>query len=157
MENLNYKICDQCDSKMLPETLEKTFSFQGKELKIKGIKGYRCEHCGEEVFDASELRMIDSLIQVMNDKPSVDILNLDETAEYLRVSGQTIYNMIRDGRIKAYKVGREWRFLRSDILTYLESNSTDRLLSLAAKGGDIDDHDLDIIKEEIEKRKNSDG
>lgn len=58
-----------------------------------------------------------------------DILTLKETAEYLRVSGQTVYNMIRDGRIKAYKVGREWKFFRSDIMAYLESTSNNRLLS----------------------------
>ena len=64
----------------------------------------------------------------------VDILNLDETADYLRVSNQTVYNMIKDGRIKVYKVGREWKFLRADIMAYLESASSDRLLSMAAKG-----------------------
>lgn len=41
--------------------------------------------------------------------------NLDEVAGYLGVTNQTVYNMIRDGRIKAYKVGREWRFHPSDI------------------------------------------
>ena len=58
-----------------------------------------------------------------------DILTLKETAEYLRVSGQTGYNMIKDRRIKAYKVGREWRFFRSDIMEYLESTSRNRILS----------------------------
>lgn len=41
--------------------------------------------------------------------------SLEETAGYLGVTNQTVYNMIRDGRIKAYKVGREWRFHPSDI------------------------------------------
>ena len=58
-----------------------------------------------------------------------DILTLKETAEYLRVSEQTGYNMIKDRRIKAYKVGREWRFFRSDIMEYLESTSRNRILS----------------------------
>ena len=58
-----------------------------------------------------------------------DILNLNETADYLRVSKQTVYNMIKDGRIKAYKVGREWRFFRSNIMEYLESTSRNRILS----------------------------
>ena len=58
-----------------------------------------------------------------------DILTLKETAEYLRVSGQTVYSMIKDRRIKAYKVGREWRFFRSDIMEYLESTSRNRILS----------------------------
>lgn len=58
-----------------------------------------------------------------------DILNLNETADYLRVSKQTVYNMIKDGRIKVYKVGREWRFFRSNIMEYLESTSRNRILS----------------------------
>ena len=48
--------------------------------------------------------MIDKIIRVMNDKPAVGILNLEETADYLRVSNQTVYNMIKDGRIKAYNI-----------------------------------------------------
>ena len=45
--------------------------------------------------------------------------NLEEVAEYLGVTNQTVYNMIRDGRIKAYKVGREWRFHPSDIESHI--------------------------------------
>ncbi len=97
--------------------------------------------------------MIDKIIRAMNDKPAVDILNLDETADYLRVSNQTVYNMIKDGRIKAYKVGREWKFLRADIMAYLESASSDRLLSMAAKGGGTDKDDMETILHELEKRK----
>lgn len=62
--------------------------------------------------------------------------------------------MQHDG-IKAYKIGREWRFLRADIMAYLESASSVNVLSMAAKGGDTDKHDLDIIKQELEKRKSA--
>ena len=64
--------------------------------------------------------------------------------------------MIRDGRIRAYKVGREWRFLRADIMAYLDSTANESVLSMAAKGGSIDKHDLDIINKEIAKRKTND-
>lgn len=67
-----------------------------------------------------------------------DILNLNETADYLRISKQTVYNMIKDGRIKAYKVGREWKILRSDIVAYLESVSSNRILDMATKNIDTD-------------------
>lgn len=67
-----------------------------------------------------------------------DILNLNETADYLRVSKQTVYNMIKDGRIKAYKVGREWKILRSDVVAYLESVSSNRILDKATKNVDTD-------------------
>ena len=153
MVELTFKVCDHCHGKMLPQTMSQTFRFNGKEIEIKGIQGYRCESCGNEVYEAKEIRMIDKIIRVMNDKPAVDILNLDETANYLRVSNQTVYNMIKDGRIKAYKVGREWKFLRADIMAYLESASSDRLLSMAAKGGSTDKDDMETILHELEKRK----
>ena len=41
--------------------------------------------------------------------------DIDDVAKYLEVSNQTVYNMIRDKRIRAYKVGREWRFHPADI------------------------------------------
>ena len=104
MEELTFKVCDHCHGKMLPQTMSQTFQFNGKEIEIKGIKGYRCENCGNEVYEAKEIRMIDKIIRAMNDKPAVDILNLDETADYLRVRSQTVYNMIKDGRIKAYNI-----------------------------------------------------
>lgn len=156
MDELNYKICAECGSKMLPHTMSKIFQVNGKEIEIKGIEGYQCKDCGEEVFAAKEIRMIDRLIHAIDDKSSMDILNLDETAEYLRVSNQTVYNMIRDGRIRAYKVGREWRFLRADIMSYLDSTANENTLSMAAKGGSIDRNDLDIISKEIAKRKAND-
>ena len=153
MEELTFKVCDHCHGKMLPKTMSQTFRFNGKEIEIKGIQGYRCESCGNEVYEAKEIRMIDKIIRAMNDKPAVDILNLDETADYLRVSNQTVYNMIKDGRIKAYKVGREWKFLRSDIMAYLESTSSDRILSMAAKGGGADKNDMETILHELQKKK----
>ena len=86
MEELTFKVCDHCHGKMLPQTMSQTFRFNGKEIEIKGIQGYRCESCGNEVYEAKEIRMIDKIIRAMNDKPAVDILNLDETADHLRVS-----------------------------------------------------------------------
>ena len=41
--------------------------------------------------------------------------DIDDVAGYLGVTNQTVYNMIRDKRIAAYKVGREWRFHPADI------------------------------------------
>lgn len=54
--------------------------------------------------------------------------------------------MIREGRVKAYKAGREWRILRSDIQAYLEGTSNEASFKIAAKGGQITEHDNYIIK-----------
>ena len=147
-----FRICDHCGGKMIPQKLSKSFSFDGKELELTGIEGYKCEQCDQIVYDGKEIRMIDKLIHALNEASTGDVLNLDETAEYLRVSNQTIYNMIRDGRIKAHKVGREWRFLRGDIMAYLDSASNSTL-AMAAKGGKVDQNDLEIIQQEIDKRR----
>lgn len=152
MGAMNYRICHVCRGRMLPQSLTKTFQLNGKEITIKGLEGYCCEKCGEVIFSPKEVRMIDKLVHAFEDKPSGDILNLDETAEFLRVSNQTVYNMIRDGRIKAHKVGREWRFLRGDLVAYLEDASN---IAMAAKGGNADKEDIDIIAAEIAKRRDT--
>ncbi len=40
---------------------------------------------------------------------------VEETAEYLKIHPKTITKWILSGRLKAAKVGREWRIPRSEI------------------------------------------
>ena len=44
-----------------------------------------------------------------------DILTTQEACEYLKVSRPTYLKCIADGKIKAKKVGRGWRALRSEL------------------------------------------
>lgn len=147
--------CPTCGETMIfRNNLVKTFHYKGKCLELKGLSGYCCENCGEIIFTPEEFHLIENLVHALSDNTDagnshVDVLNLDETADFLRVSNQTIYNMIRDGRIKAHKVGREWRFFRSDLNAYLNSTSS---LAMAAKGGTLDKSDLLTIQEELNKR-----
>jgi len=48
-----------------------------------------------------------------------DVLTLREAAEFVRVSEKTLRELARDGRAPGQKVGREWRFLRSALETWL--------------------------------------
>ncbi|MDO4515176.1 MAG: helix-turn-helix domain-containing protein [Lachnospiraceae bacterium] len=155
MKGKGQKICHECGGVMVPCTTSKTLRYLGKEIEIKGLEGYQCTDCGERVFSSQEVKMIENLMKALSEiqVPKVDVLNLEETAEYLRVSNQTVYNMIRDGRIKAYKVGREWRFLHSDILAYMNSSANTDTPLMAAKGGTISKEDFDIIQKEIDRRK----
>jgi len=86
-----------------------------------------------------------------NHKPHIEYLNVTETANILRVSKQSVYNMIKDGRIQAYKVGREWRFMPSDIYAVGQSSNTQHQIQMAAKGGEIDQADLKVILDELER------
>lgn len=150
MKEVAYKTCPECGERMSLQTGSSVFEIGGKEIEIRGIKLYKCESCGEEIYTSKEAHMIERLLRSFEDKPvpAPYVLNLSETADYLRVSNQTVYNMIRDGRIKAHKVGREWRFLQADIQSYLNSISS---IEMAAKGGKADAGDIALIVDELEK------
>ena len=156
MKGKGTRACFACGGKMNLSTSSATFTFQGKEIELKGIETYICPICGEEVYTSQEAQMIENVMVALSkiDVPKIDVLNLEETARYLRVSNQTVYNMIRDGRIKAYKVGREWRFLRTDILTYMNASSNQDFLAMAAKGGSISGNDLAAIQKALEEDDN---
>lgn len=156
MKERSTRACYACGGIMHLSTSSEKFNYLGKEMEIKGIETYICSDCGEKVYTSKEVKMIERIMQALSsvDTPQIDMLNLQETAQYLRVSNQTVYNMIRDGRIKAYKVGREWRFLRSDIMTYMSSFSNQDFLAMAAKGGSISDQDLNAIQEALEEEDN---
>ena len=88
------------------------------DVTINGVKAHLCKKCDHEVYDPDEVNMIQNISQGLaenknNEKPS--LINVEETADLLRVSNQTIYNMIKDGRLQARKIGREWRFNRSEV------------------------------------------
>jgi len=44
-----------------------------------------------------------------------DILNIKETAEFLRVPVSTVYKLAKKGKVSAVKVGKHWRFLKKDL------------------------------------------
>jgi excisionase family DNA binding protein len=47
-------------------------------------------------------------------------LTTDEVLEYLQVNLRTVYRLIKAGKLPAVRVGRQWRFRRSDIDAWLE-------------------------------------
>jgi type IV pilus assembly protein PilB len=44
-----------------------------------------------------------------------DVLSLEEAAQILGVSRSTVYRWQNEGRIRGFKVGRQWRYRRSDL------------------------------------------
>lgn len=53
-----------------------------------------------------------------------EVLTTEEAAALLRVSVKTVYRLVAAGRLPGRKVGRSWRFHRSD------------LVALVREGGD---------------------
>ena len=105
--------------------------------------------------------MIQELVRGYADSSIVEkpeVLTVDEVSDLLKVSPQTIYNMVKDGRLPASKVGREWRFNRIEIEKVLkpqeisivdERNSISQKgtveMSIAARGNFISQNDVDLM------------
>ncbi len=54
--------------------------------------------------------------------PEDDVfLTTEEVLEYLQVNLRTVYRLIKANKIPAVRVGRQWRFRRRDIETWLEA------------------------------------
>lgn len=49
-----------------------------------------------------------------------EVMTLEEVAAFLKIGEATIYTLTRDGTLPARKVGREWRYLKSEVLAYLK-------------------------------------
>jgi excisionase family DNA binding protein len=54
-------------------------------------------------------------------------LTTEEVLEYLQVNLRTVYRLIKAGKIPAVRVGRQWRFRKTDIDRWLSSQTTSQL------------------------------
>ena len=50
------------------------------------------------------------------------LMTIKQVAEYLQLGPTTIYNYAQKRKIPGIKVGRNWRFRREDIESWLEDN-----------------------------------
>jgi excisionase family DNA binding protein len=60
--------------------------------------------------------------------PETDILTVEDLHTYLRIPKPTLYVLAQSGRIPAAKIGRHWRFRRTDIDEWLKSQQWNRPL-----------------------------
>ena len=52
-----------------------------------------------------------------------DLLTPEEVAEYVRVNPQTIYRLLRSGRLPGAKIGHQWRVRKADLDAYLHGQA----------------------------------
>ena len=52
-------------------------------------------------------------------------LTTDEVLGYLKTTPRTIYRLIRTGELPAIRIGRQWRFRRSDLDGWLDRQRAD--------------------------------
>jgi excisionase family DNA binding protein len=44
-----------------------------------------------------------------------EILTIRDVADYLKVTQRTLYRLVQEGKLPAFKVGNSWRFRRDDL------------------------------------------
>lgn len=52
-----------------------------------------------------------------------DVMTVREVAEYLKVKDRTIYRLVANREIPGFKVGGSWRFRKTEIDQWTESNA----------------------------------
>tara|TARA_Y100001970_G_scaffold292229_1_gene432603 strand:- start:4303 stop:4743 length:441 start_codon:yes stop_codon:yes gene_type:complete len=53
-----------------------------------------------------------------------DMMNIEEVANYLKMSERAIYEWVKNNKIPAFKLGNTWRFKKNEIDGWMESNRT---------------------------------
>lgn len=55
-----------------------------------------------------------------------ELLTAAEACGYLKIAPRTLYRYIQDRRMPAFKLGKEWRFVRSDLEKWIRQRVTVR-------------------------------
>lgn len=50
-----------------------------------------------------------------------DILTVEEVAEYLKLAKKTVYKLASEKKIPAFRVGKFWRFKKTDIEEWIKN------------------------------------
>ncbi len=63
---------------------------------------------------------MEGVVKLMSDAAKDEVLTTREAIEYLKISRPTFLKCVRQGRIRAVKVGNGWRMLRSELRRFLK-------------------------------------
>lgn len=55
----------------------------------------------------------------MNKTSHEEVLTTKEASKYLKIAPRTLYRHIREHNIPAFKLGRDWRFIKSELDRWL--------------------------------------
>jgi len=53
-----------------------------------------------------------------------ELMTAMETCRFLKITQQTLYRHLRSRHIPAFKLGNEWRFVRSDLERWIRDDRT---------------------------------
>lgn len=81
------------------------------------MEGIILQNIKPEQFEAlsKEVKKVSSLLEQMLDAKSSENLSPEDSADEVGVTTQTIYNWIKEGKLKASKIGRRILIKRCDL------------------------------------------
>ncbi|BCA56215.1 DNA-binding protein [Nitrospira sp. KM1] len=56
-----------------------------------------------------------------------ELMTAEETCQYLKITQRTLYRYLQSRQIPAFKLGKEWRFVRSDLEQWIRHRTRSRL------------------------------
>lgn len=54
---------------------------------------------------------------------AIRVYTLDEVAEVLKITRRTLYTYVKEGKLKAVKIGREWRVSENALQAFIEKGT----------------------------------
>lgn len=116
--------CYICGGEMQKIKKDVEATWKGRTIVFRGMDAWVCEACGEQAYEPDDVRLMQGLIQgTLNRREYPEVMNVEEVADLLRVSNQTVYNLVKSGQLPGTKVGREWRFIRAQILALVKGEN----------------------------------
>src|SRR5437899_9406688 len=76
-----------------------------------------------------------------------ELLSLDQAVQFLSTSRPTLYRLLGQGDLKGLKVGRQWRFRKTDLVAYLER----RPAGMASAPAEALEAELGYFEEELRR------
>jgi excisionase family DNA binding protein len=58
-----------------------------------------------------------------------ELMTAVETCRYLKITQRTLYRYLQNHQIPAFKLGKEWRFVRSDLEQWIRDRTRRPLVS----------------------------
>ncbi|MBX3329259.1 MAG: helix-turn-helix domain-containing protein [Nitrospira sp.] len=59
----------------------------------------------------------------MSRASKTELMTAIETCRYLKITQRTLYRYLRSRQIPAFKLGKEWRFVRSDLEQWIRERT----------------------------------
>lgn len=128
IERLSDEALRQLMVDVIPEILRRReaarLASAGRVIRVD--LGQVLERAADEIKDGALLRQWlaqhggEAILVDVEVAETPEVMNAEEAARLLRVSGRTARDLCRQGKLPCEKVGREWRIRRKELMRYLE-------------------------------------